>query len=400
MNILVLDTIHGGKEIARHLLSNGYAVDTVDVYRGEGSITVDEASTRTYDLVTAPVHLDPDHPLMHLSAKYQTHHQMIPFCLGEARPRLTVEVTGARGKTTIAHALASILTGRGILLSSIGITEYPSRENIGKKSITPASTIQAANDAVASDGWLVAEESIGVSGMGDLGILTSGDDYLCAGGKKSALAVKKEMLVFCNHILAAPGIDWHDRRVIHAEDIVSCEGTTCTWSYNGQEGSFENPLMVLPAYQNAMQTAAAAACLLGYSPDGLRDFTALPGRLQVHRHDSQVIIDDANSGTSKSTVPEAVRYGRLIHPNVPLVLVIGAEAENICEGFSLADIKYVIDSTCPDSVILVGNIYPNDAASYLLHPSVVQVSSLAQGERYAKTLFKTAVIVLAVKTWR
>jgi hypothetical protein len=119
----------------------------------------------------------------------------------------------------------------------------------------------------------------------------------------------------------------------------------------------------------------------------------------VHRHDSQVIIDDANSGTSRITVPEAVRYGRTILPNVPLVLVIGAEAENICEGFSLADIKYVIDSSAPDSVILVGDVYPEDAASSLSHPCM-QLSSLAEGEHYAKTLYETAVIVLAVKTWR
>ena len=399
MNILVVDTIHGGTEIARHLLLNGHIVDTVDVYRGEGSITVDEALTRTYDIVSAPVHLNPDHPLMHLRAEYQTHHQMIPFCLGDARPPLTVEITGARGKTTTAHALASILPGRGILLSSIGITEYPSRINRGKKSITPASTIQAAKSAIASNGWLVAEESIGVSGMGDLGILTSGDDYLCAGGKKHALALKKEMLLSCKHCLAAPGIVWDAERVTHTDDITSCCGTTCTWSYHGTEGSFVHPLMVLPAYRNALQTAAAAACMLGYAPDGLREFTALPGRLQVHRHGSLVIIDDANSGTSRSTVPEAVRYGRSILAKAPLVLVIGAEAQNICEGFSLADIKQVIDSTAPDTVILVGDCYPDEAALYLSHPCV-QVSSLAEGTAYAKNRFNSGVIVLAVKTWR
>ena len=399
MNILVVDTIHGGTEISRHLLSRGYAVDTVDVYRGEGSITVDEALTRVYDIVAAPVHLDPDHPLMHMAAGYRTHHQMIPFCLGTARPRLTVEITGARGKTTTAHALASVLPGAGILLSSIGITEYPSRANAGKKSITPASTIHAANRAMASGGWLVAEESIGVSGMGDLGILTSDEDYLCAGGKKHAFALKKEMLLSCKTILAAPGIPWSDERVIHAEDIASCEGTTCTWSYGKEKGSFTNELMILPAYRNAIETAAAAACILGYRPDKLSEFTALPGRLQVHRHGSSVIIDDANSGTSLKTVPEAVRYGRFLLPEKPLMLVIGAEAENICEGFSLADIKQVIDTTHPDSIILVGDTYPEDAASYLSHPCV-RVSSLARGAQYAKTISDTGVIVLAVKTWR
>ncbi|KAF1073838.1 coenzyme F430 synthase [Methanogenium sp. MK-MG] len=399
MNILVVDTIHGGREISRHLLFQGYAVDTVDVYRNEGSITVAEALTRRYDIVAAPVHLNPDHPLMHMKTEYRTHHQMIPFCLGKTRPHLSVEITGARGKTTTAHALASVLPGTGVLLSSIGITEFPSRNNAGKKSITPASTIHAAKLAVASGGWLVAEQSLGVSGIGDLGILTSAEDYLCAGGKKHAYDIKKEMLLSCKKILAAPGIAWMNDRVIHAEDIVSCKGTVCSWAYNGEEGSFTNNLLVLPAYQNAIQTAAAAACILGYRPDPLSEFTALPGRLQVKRNGSSVIIDDANSGTSQQTATEAVRYARTILPTSPLILVIGAEADNICEGFSLADIKQVIDTTNPDSVILVGDTYPDDAESCLSHPCV-HVSSLTEGEQYANTISDTGVIVLAVKTWR
>ena len=399
MNILVVDTIHGGAEISRHLLLQGHSVDTVDVYRNGGSISVEEALSRTYDIITAPVHLDPDHPLIHLNAEYRTHHQMIPFCLGNARPRLTVEITGARGKTTTAHALASILPGAGILLSSIGITEYPSRVVIGRKSITPASTIDAATMAISCDGWLIAEESIGVSGMGNIGILTSAEDYLCAGGKKHAAELKREMLLSCDTILAAPGIQWEDDPIVHAEDIVSCEGTVCRWSYRGAEGSFANPLLHLAAYRSAMQTAAAAACMLGYPPDALDAFTALPGRLRATPDGTSVIIDDANSGTSKMTAIEAVRYGRSILPTTPVTLVIGAEAENICEGFSLADIKQVIERTNPDSVILVGSAYPDDAGSRLSHPCI-HLSTLAEGEEYAKTNTRTGVTVLAVKTWR
>lgn len=399
MNILVVDTIHGGTEISRHLLLQGHLVDTVDVYREGGSISVDEALTRTYDIVTAPVHLSPDHPLMHMTAEYRTHHQMTPFCLGKARPQFTVEITGARGKTTTAHALASVLPGDGILLSSIGITKYPSHTVVGRKSITPASTIDAATMAIASCGWLIAEESLGVSGMGTLGILTSEEDYLCAGGKKHAAEIKKEMLLSCDTILTAPGISWENDRIIHAEDIVSCEGAVCSWAYNRGEGSFTNTLLHLTAYRNALQTAAAAACILGYAPDPLTAFTALPGRLHATPDGSSVVIDDANSGTSQKTAIEAVRYGRTILPESPVTLVIGAEAENICEGFSLADIKQVIETTDPDSVILVGSAYPDDAESRLSHPCV-HLSTLAEGEEHAKTQSQAGVIVLAVKTWR
>jgi hypothetical protein len=207
------------------------------------------------------------------------------------------------------------------------------------------------------------------------------------------------MLLSCDIVLAAPDIPWEHERVIHTEDITSCDKTTCTWSYNGAGGSFENPLLHLTAYRNALQTAAAAARILGYAPDPLGAFTALPGRLHATPDGAAVIIDDANSGTAQKTAIEAVRYGRTVLPDAPVTLVIGAEAENICEGFSLADIKQVIETTTPDTVILVGSAYPDDAARQVSHPCV-RFSTLAEGEAYAKTITDTGVIVLAVKTWR
>ena len=40
MNILVLDTIHGGKAIGEAFASRGDHVDCVDVYRGQSGIDI------------------------------------------------------------------------------------------------------------------------------------------------------------------------------------------------------------------------------------------------------------------------------------------------------------------------------------------------------------------------
>ena len=77
MRILVLDTIHGGAELARALRGSGYQVDEVDVYRGKAGIPVEEALVRSYDLVTAPVHLDPDHPLLQQHGPAVSHHETV-----------------------------------------------------------------------------------------------------------------------------------------------------------------------------------------------------------------------------------------------------------------------------------------------------------------------------------
>ncbi|HMA05349.1 MAG TPA: coenzyme F430 synthase, partial [Methanomicrobiales archaeon] len=117
MEILVLDTIHGGTELAAELERSGHRVDTVDVYRGERGISPDDARERRYDLLVAPVHLDPDYPLLSaVQAPRITHHLAVRMLLSGKAPRPMIEVTGARGKTTTAHAIAHGMGGTGLPL--------------------------------------------------------------------------------------------------------------------------------------------------------------------------------------------------------------------------------------------------------------------------------------------
>ena len=108
MHVLVLDTIHGGEDIAEALRQRGDTVDAVDVYRGTG-VPESVAASRRYDLVTAPVHLIPSHPLL-AKSPVKTHHEMVRELV--VPPRISVEITGARGKTTTAFALAHLMTDR------------------------------------------------------------------------------------------------------------------------------------------------------------------------------------------------------------------------------------------------------------------------------------------------
>src|SRR5208337_4268320 len=193
MRILVLDTIHGGGDIGTAFARAGDAVDLVDVYRGTTPEAAGRAATGSYDLVVAPVHLDPAHPLLARrspAGPVITHHEAVCRLLDGRVPRPMIEITGAQGKTTTAHALAHLMPGPGILHTSTGTYAMPGLRLLFKKSITPASGLDAAEKAVSCGGWLVAEESLGVTGAGDLAIITSPLDYRCAAGKKSALAEK------------------------------------------------------------------------------------------------------------------------------------------------------------------------------------------------------------------
>ena len=195
MRILVLDTIHGGCEIGGAFARAGHTVDMVDVYRGTTPEAVERAARETYDLVVAPVHLDPAYPLLAGrpgSEPVISHHEAVRQLLEGHVPCPMIEITGAQGKTTTAYALAHLLPGSGVLHTSTGTYAMPGQTLLFKKSITPASVLAAAEKAVSIHGWLVAEESLGVTGAGDLAIIPSPADYRCAAGKKSAPGVSRK----------------------------------------------------------------------------------------------------------------------------------------------------------------------------------------------------------------
>jgi len=390
MKILVLDTIHGGAALAEALKRAGHAVDTVDVYRGREGISAEEAAKRRYDLVAAPVHLDPAHPLLNAAPVAVTHHEAVRMLLVGSRPAPMVEITGARGKTTTATALASVLPGPGVLHTSMATVRYPDGVTLWKRSITPASVLPAAEEAARIGGWLVAEESLGVTGAGDLAILTSTEDYICAAGKKRALAEKVRSMSGCAEILAPPGTDLPGARA--ADTIAVVTGTVCRYRWNGTEGSFENPLLALPGYRTPLQMAAAAACLLGADPAALAAFAPLEGRMAVSRRGGTVVVDNANSGACRETAVGAAAYARALAGGGALTLVIGTEGQTICEGFPADEVKRAIEEIRPDRVVLVGD-YPNIDG--------IPARSLTEGAGIAEEISKNGgAVVLAVKTWR
>lgn len=393
MRILVLDTIHGGTEIAGALQEGRHSVDAVDVYRGEIGVPAAEAARRSYDLVVAPVHLDPDHPLLGRAPECITHHEAVRRLLGPCRPTPMVEVTGARGKTTTATALAHVLGGRGVLHTSMGTFLFPERRRLWRRSITPASVLSAAEEAVACGGWLIAEESLGVSGTDDLAILTSGDDYPCAAGKKRALVEKVCSLAAAPRVLVPEGVRVPGAVVADAVAVV--EGTCCTYRYGKVQGSFENPLLALRGYRTPLQLAAAAACLLGRDPFGLATFSPLPGRMAVSRERGRLTVDCANSGACREVALDAAAYARALDGDAPLVLVIGTEGQTICEGFPAAEVRAAVEAISPDRLVVVGDYDATD-----LPHDTVTAADLEDGIRRAEQMSNGGTIVLAVKTWR
>lgn len=401
MEILVLDTIHGGTELATGLERSGHRVDMVDIYRGEKGISPDEAARRRYDLIVAPVHLDPGHPLMKaMTAPRITHHAAVRMLLAGEIPHPMVEVTGARGKTTTAYAIAHVLEGPGILHTSRGTFRYPEGTLLWKRSITPASAVPAAGEAMKVSGWLVAEESLGVSGAGDVAVLTSGEDYRIAAGKRSALAAKLESMRDSPIAVGPPGVRFKHPNLIDAGECVRWDGDRCSFDYNGIRGEFRNALGKLPAYQAALSLAAAALCALGKDPVSLASFTGVEGRLSTEERDGILVVDNSNSGTSAETTEAAASYARAISTGGWITLVIGEEDRTVCEGFPPDAIASSIRKIHPDKLVLVGErgriVRPEGFGKRVAYADTLEAArSLALRETPGG-----GAVVLSVKTWR
>jgi coenzyme F430 synthetase len=407
MDLLVLDSIHGGIEIGGALTAQGHHVDMIDVYRGAGMGNTPIGEGKLYDRVIVPVHLNPDHPILkqfHDIPKI-SHHEAVKWILGQNVPSPMIEITGAQGKTTTAHAIAHILPGCGILHTSGGTLRYPGKEKLFRKSITPASLLTVANIARNMGGWLVAEESLGISGAGDLAIITSERDYRVAAGKKSALSIKIGSSSQARRLLVAPGVHASRPDTVYADEIIRIVGDRCDYSYHKIDGSFENSLLKLAGYKTPLMIAAAAGCMLGFDPGALRSFTALQGRMEVTTEQGHHVIDNSNSGTTGETTIEAVRYARSVSGNENLVLVIGQEAHAVCEGFQPAEIIRTIVTVRPCRAVIVGEQYRNEymASSltrYLEAGRIAYTGSFSEGKTVALATPGDACVVLAVKSWR
>ncbi|HUK39157.1 MAG TPA: coenzyme F430 synthase [Methanomicrobiales archaeon] len=401
MEILVLDTIHGGTELAGALARAGHRVDTVDVYRGEEGIPPQQAARGRYDLLVASVHLDPVYPLLsQVQAPRITHHGAVRMLLSGKTPHPMVEVTGARGKTTTAHAIAHALKGPGILHSSPGTFRYPEKTLLWRRSITPASVIPAAAEAAKAGGWLVAEVSLGVTGAGDVAVLSSAEDYRMAAGRRSALAAKLEGMRDAPVAVVPEGVRFDHPRLVDAGEAVTWKGEGFAYDWNGIRGEFRNPLGELDAYRSAISLAAAALCALGVDPAPLATFAGVEGRLSLERKDGVVIVDNSNSGTTAETTGDAASYARNASAGGWVTLVIGEEDRTVCEGFPPEDIAASIRRIHPDRLILVGErgrlVRPEGFGRRVAYTDTLEAGrALALRETPAG-----GAVVLAVKTWR
>ena len=403
--VAVLDLTHGGAVIARKLKKIAASVSAIDVYKTLSQSSLDELENEgiktsceplnasDFDLIIAPVHLDPGYPMLSDAALNNvpvlSHHQAVGQILsGSLKNKIIVEITGTKAKTSTAIILAGILSGKKKVIShtSRGLEDWSTGTIVRKGlSITPASILTAL-DAVKESGIafevLVAEVSLGGTGFADVGIITTiANDYKIASNTGLASNAKRRMIldarpgskiVVNNDALRSFGACRRDIDLVSFTDSVnaSCnvyyetldeKGGTIAYFLGKEHGRIRIPRSRdydITSYKTAFVCATAAAIAMNISASAiektLAEFRGAEGRMKKKLVEGRIFIDNSNSGMDIRTAEKALAYSK--NEGERIVMVLGEEAKEVCEGLDPAGVERFIQKHINElsALILVG----------------------------------------------
>ncbi|MCX9012128.1 MAG: coenzyme F430 synthase [Candidatus Methanoperedens sp.] len=450
--VAVLDLTHGGALIARKLKNMAGSVAGVDVYktlRPEMLNSLEEEGIKTsrdalkasdFDIIIAPVHLDSNYPMLVEAAGNNipvlSHHEAVGEILSgyDLENKTIIEITGTKAKTSTSALLAEILSREKKVVShtSRGVEDWSTRTIIRKGlSITPASVL-AALDAVKMAGIepdiFIFEISLGGTGCADIGVITTiENDYPIANNTRMASEAKRMMvldarpgstLVVNNDALRFFGGCRGDVNIISFSDAVnaSCnvyyedigsKGGVIAYYLGKKQGRIrirENPEYDISSYRTAFACAAAAALAMGIDAktieSSIRAFRGAEGRMRKTSIEGRTLIDNSNSGMDIRSAEKALLYSK--SEGGGIVMVLGEEAKEVCEGLDPGGVKRFIDRHLNElaAMILVGGrmkiLVDNN-----INKNIYYAENLSKGIERAKQLAREKDIILScVKCFR
>ncbi|NPE31429.1 coenzyme F430 synthase [Methanococcoides sp. SA1] len=404
---VVLDLTHAGIPVAKEMARLGYNVRAIDVYDTLDDATIsdlqqffsvlssnDEIELNLKETVVAPVHLNPDFQVLK-SAREKgnpvlTHHKMVGQLINESKRlagQKVIEITGTKAKTSTASLLADIISRKQTVLlhTSRGLEYW--KEGIATVihkglSIAPGSiliAIEIMEKERIRPEVIIFETSIGGTGCADIGVITSlGQDYRIASGTAWASDAKLQMIqnakagsivvISSNADKAITSAREKNIDTItfsdEADNVADVNITT-----TGNEVSIHTANSTIratttegfdvSAYTIAIAAASAIAVAFGADEEDIsetvRDFKGLTGRMTKSELENRILIDNSNSGMDILSVEKALDYA-LTSEDGKVVIVLGEEAEQVCEGLPPENVSDLLQrkGKLMDKVILVG----------------------------------------------
>ncbi len=450
-SVAVLDLTHAGIIIAQKLAEIGLDVSAVDVYGTVDDDTLKALESQygvksyrspikvdNFDAIVSPVHLDPEYEMLvyakNSGKEIITHHKIVGMILNHNKKlegMKIIEITGSKGKTSSASLLADMLsrkmsvllhTSRGLEIWKDGLAE----KIYSGLSIAPGSILLALDAFDSSDidvECCIFEVSIGGTGIGDIAVVTTLEpDYGIA--KSSSLAsdaklqmieyARKDGLVILNakdekaikkaESLGKNVFTFSDSDDLSANIQVRFNGRAVSLVWDDMVvDSIVNPLYNADSYITAFGASSAVAINMGIDPKTISDvisgFIGLAGRMQEKEFDGRVLVDNSNSGMDIRSAERSLDYGRSsISGNSKVIMVLGEEAEQVCEGLPPEDVQDFAKRRISDidELILVG-----ERMRSIISKKAIYSAGLDEGLEKAMDLSsKGDLIISCVKCFR
>lgn len=418
---------HGGVKIAVSLAKKGRSVLAYDIYNTLSVIDrkmlevygvwllKDLSELMTYKgemRIIYPVHL----PLTHeeicknnpdLNYSFITHHGIVKELLEDWGDDIAkVEITGVKGKTSSAFMLKEIMIDENpLILSSLGALLYEDKkEKILKKdiSITPANIKETVDLAYKlanpickiADGVVesenqrkydsaIFESSLGVSGIGDVGLLTNiCENYPIARNRLSASDAKRQVFncdtVVCNREsldtyysdVTHPKINTFslddDKANMYVSDVsYSLDKTEIAVRYSDVKtinGNVLNGSLTVKTFapgphhvSNVLGVILTGICLEipeNKIIEGLDNFNGITGRTKKRSNGDFVVIEEINPGINTDAIRQSVE---MIGNLDDWYVAIGGDYGITCEEIDENKVcEYLESLEC--EIILAGDV--------------------------------------------
>ncbi|OFV68805.1 MAG: Mur ligase middle domain-containing protein [Candidatus Syntrophoarchaeum caldarius] len=325
--ILVIDLTHGGRTLGRAIERYSTArVLLYDLYgKDKGSAIPD------FDLCISPLHSPVMNPILLRDERVISHHRATGDILREFKKHLgcrIVEITGTKGKTSVATLLKMMLGRemRVLSLTSRGV-EYTTCSNHSRflrrdLSITPAHTLEAM--AIAESEGLevdiaLFEVSLGFTGAADLNVLTSlRGDYPIAGGMLKASDAKKYTMTDL------------DGEVVELDD---------------SGGALPGGMRFGRRQQDNLKLAIYTAEKLGVSVDTIEAVSAsssqIPSRMEIIENGDWVVVDDSNPAFDVENLTQGIE--EILEVEGEHIVIVGGSYRGSCSKVDLDGVRRVID---------------------------------------------------------
>lgn len=426
MNNLVIDLTHGGVKIATSLSKKGENVLAYDLYNtlkskdsemlqnyGVKLIQLDDLSNFKGDMnVIYPIHM----PLPfseirkhnpHLNYTFKTHHEAVKDLLeGWGDDFVKVEITGVKGKTTSAFMLKEILIDENpLILSSLGALLYDDKKEIILKkdiSITPANIketvdlaykianpiCEIAEGKVESENKrkynsAIFESSLGVSGIGDVGLLLNiVENYPIAKNQSTASEAKRQVFRCPCVCIQKETMDEYYKDVRHDNiNTFSLTDTSSNLFITNANYSLDQTTLEIcfrdvktikgnnisgemkvktfaPGPHHASNVLGVVLTGLSLEIDedkivkGLENYKGIPGRTNKKTIENSTVIEEINPGLNTEAIKESIK---MIGNLNDYYISIGGDYGITCEEIDEEKLTNFLNTLTAD-IILTGEL--------------------------------------------